>query len=418
MKRREIFTAIELSEFVEGKAYELIHSGMIYSEKYGEFEFTKEDLQTMADNFNSNVLDTEVAVDINHDPEKKAYAWIKPQSMYVAPSLMKQGEYSLYGELYRYTSEGEKLVSEGAYRYFSLEIRPTFKKIVDGAVRVYRNVISGLALTNSPVYKGLSPTFSEHLLDNTDDMNAVNLYLSSLTKKEVVTRDEKDLLAEMTKTLSEEEAESIKADVESVEAKPEDKEEPATDEAEAKEDPSEEASEEAAEEATEEEEKAEEAGTESEEVEGAEEPSEESKAAEEPAEETEEKQLSEDAKSMELSERVQYLETELRKKNLSEEANAFLLSEEKKIGFNKGSQESLVEFMVSLSEEQLSTFKTLFSQIRTVDFSEHGGIDPMEMSEEDKHMKAKTLAKQIEKDEGLASHYALSEAYKRLNLAQ
>jgi hypothetical protein len=46
--------------------------------RYGNFEFTKKDLEEMATNFNENIVGTEIPVDLNHDPEHIAYAWITP----------------------------------------------------------------------------------------------------------------------------------------------------------------------------------------------------------------------------------------------------------------------------------------------------------------------------------------------------
>jgi hypothetical protein len=40
----------------------------------------------MATNFNENIVGTEIPVDLNHDPEHIAYAWISPKSMSVKES--------------------------------------------------------------------------------------------------------------------------------------------------------------------------------------------------------------------------------------------------------------------------------------------------------------------------------------------
>jgi len=65
----------------------------------------------MAKNFNDNIVGTEIPVDLNHDPEHIAYAWIKPGSMEVKQSTNLDGHHSLYAQLYRFTPEGKDIVT-------------------------------------------------------------------------------------------------------------------------------------------------------------------------------------------------------------------------------------------------------------------------------------------------------------------
>lgn len=75
----ELISEITLSDdFSENKEYELITTAKQTDHRYGDFEYTKSDLETMAKNFNENIVGTEIPVDLNHDPEHIAYAWIKP----------------------------------------------------------------------------------------------------------------------------------------------------------------------------------------------------------------------------------------------------------------------------------------------------------------------------------------------------
>lgn len=74
-----VISEIKLSdEFSEDKEFELITTAKQTDHRYGDFEYTKADLEAMAKNFNENVVGTEIPVDLNHDPEHIAYAWIKP----------------------------------------------------------------------------------------------------------------------------------------------------------------------------------------------------------------------------------------------------------------------------------------------------------------------------------------------------
>lgn len=136
--------------------------------RYGDFEYSKEELETMAKHFNEDVVGTEIPVDLNHDPEHIALAWIKPGSMVVKESTRLPGQYSLYAQLYKFTPDGKEKVETGALRYFSLQIQHQFAKIVDNSKKVYKLVIRALALTNMPVIKDMAPTLSEkpHLFSN------------------------------------------------------------------------------------------------------------------------------------------------------------------------------------------------------------------------------------------------------------
>lgn len=157
-----IISEITLSEkFDENKEFELITTAKQTDHRYWDFEYSKEDLETMAKNFNENIVGTEIPVDLNHDPEHIAYAWIKPGSMKVKESSTLDGHFSLYAQLYKYTPEGKDMVSTGKVRYFSLQIQNVFTKFVDKTKKTFNLVIRALALTNMPVIKDMAPTLSE-----------------------------------------------------------------------------------------------------------------------------------------------------------------------------------------------------------------------------------------------------------------
>lgn len=158
----EIISEITLSEeFDENKEFELITTAKQTDHRYGDFEYSKADLETMAKNFNENIVGTEIPVDLNHDPEHIAYAWIKPGSMKVKESSSLDWHFSLYAQLYKYTPEGKDMVSTGKVRYFSLQIQNVFTKFVDKTKKTFNLVIRALALTNMPVIKDMAPTLSE-----------------------------------------------------------------------------------------------------------------------------------------------------------------------------------------------------------------------------------------------------------------
>lgn len=110
----EVISEIKLSdtgEFSEDKEYELITTAKQTDHRYGDFEYKKEDLERMATHFNENIVGTEIPVDLNHDPEHIAYAWIKPGSMVVKESTLLEGHYSLYAQLYKFTPEGKDMIT-------------------------------------------------------------------------------------------------------------------------------------------------------------------------------------------------------------------------------------------------------------------------------------------------------------------
>ncbi len=198
-------TFSEWETFSEDKQYELITTAKQTDSRYWDFAYSKSDLENMAKNFNDDIVWTEIPVDLNHDPEHIAYAWIKPKSMEVKKSTKLDWQYSLYAQLYKFTPEGKDLVTNWKVRYFSLQIQNKFEKFVDKTKKVYNLVIRALALTNMPVIKDMAPTFAEAdilIHNHTDNMEKEQLeaQLSESTKA----------LSEKDKMLAEKDAENKK----------------------------------------------------------------------------------------------------------------------------------------------------------------------------------------------------------------
>jgi hypothetical protein len=367
--------AIELGEngFDPNAEFEILTTDKQYDSRYGVFSYTKEQLDEMADNFNSNIRGVEIAVDLNHDREKKAYAWIKPESMSVKLSSGLNG-WSLYCRLYRYTPEGEELLRTGAFRYFSVELTHKWQRFKDGAKKVFKNVIFGLALTNSPVVKDMMPTFSENLFINNKDMDLFKIYLGELVTKKTISKDEKEVMHKMLAVLSEEEQEEVKEETAQVDALPEEKikeEEtpPAEEEEIKKEVPAKE-------------------GAELSEV---------------------QKQLSE--KELRLAE----VETKLRKKELEEKAEQYILSENVSTGLVRKDKGAVVDFIATLSEDQIAEFDRIIGLVRSVKLGEIGSADESK-DEDTKEKEARELAEKISKDKNIPLYEALSQAYEKMDL--
>ena len=166
----------------------------------------------MAKNFNDNIVGCEIPVDLNHDPEHIALAWIKPGSMVVKESTQLKGHYSLYAQLYRFTPDGEEKIKTGALRYFSLQIQHQLAKFVDNTKKVYKLVIRALALTNMPVIKDMAPTLSEKnkpaLFPNHSLEMETKELEQKLAEKDTALAEKETILAQKDIKLSEVEAEN------------------------------------------------------------------------------------------------------------------------------------------------------------------------------------------------------------------
>lgn len=385
MKQRFIFSSVGVEDISENIAYELVRTGMQYTDRYGDFAFTREQLEDMSANFNAGVAGHEIAVDVNHDPERRAYAWIQPGSMYVAPSMIVQGEFSLFARLHRFTPEGEHFVKTGAFRYFSIEYVKSFNTWIDGVKKSAKNVILGLALTNRPAVKGLAPTFND--LHNSD-MEILTKLLSSLKTREIVSKEDKEMLATLLSDLPEEDAEAVKADVEEVNAKPEEVETAA-------EEPKEEVVEEAP-------------------------------AEEAPAVETEapaEASLSELVTMKEqvsmMAQELSALRAEKEEASISLLFSSLVISEENPTGFVKTSEEAVKSFLRSLNEGQRAEFSALVKDVKNVDFVVHGTEEYANTPEDAMEKKAQKLAEDMmKKDKKLKKFEALTSAYKELGMTK
>lgn len=129
--------------------------GTFKTAKYGTVELGEERAQRIVDNFNANVLKTDVRFDIQHYMEEAA-GWIVPGS-----ARLGEVPHPVTGEDMRvvlvdaeWTPVGTKLLSEKQYRYVSSYI-DSYKDEETG--KVYNDVLKAVALCNDPVMKMLPP---------------------------------------------------------------------------------------------------------------------------------------------------------------------------------------------------------------------------------------------------------------------
>lgn len=199
----EFITEILLAEQVdfENKEFEILTTAKQTDSRYWDFSFSKEQLEEMANNFNDDVVWTEIPVDLNHDPEHIAYAWIKPGSMTVKESSKLKWQYSLYCKLYKFTDEWKEIIKQGKIRYFSLQIQNKFEKFIEKTKKLYNNVIRALALTNMPVIKDMSPILSENT-KTTKDILFINPSIMDIKELELKLSEKDNLLNEKELALS------------------------------------------------------------------------------------------------------------------------------------------------------------------------------------------------------------------------
>lgn len=320
----------------------------------GGFQFSKEKLERIADNFNDNILGQEVHININHDPEKKAVAWVKPGSMYVDQSKTIPGEFALFGQLYKFSNKGKENIKEGVFRYFSIEIREQFDRFIDGAKKTIKDVITGIAMTNTPAVKGMSPTFSEKEEDfsiSTKKMD-IKTIIGAFSTQSELTKREKSLFLEIVSQFSEEDLEENKEAIAEVETKEEPQEEiPET-------------------------------------------------PVETPSEEHSEKALTltfAETFPEEFAE-MQKIKAENKERKFSELfGNSLVISNDREIGFLENAKPKVKEFCEELTDVQIGQFVSLFSEVTKVDLSQFSStsLPKEEEDEESTLLKLKEKAKEM-----------------------
>ena len=282
----------------------------------------------------------------------------------------------------------------GAFRYFSVELLLRWTRFKDGTKKVFKNVLFGLALTNSPVVKDMKAAFSEengeiYLSTKILKMKFFKQFLSLLEGKDFVTTDEKEIMDKMYSELEADEQETVNASVEAVKAK---SEAPAEDK-----------------ELTEAKDKLELAEKEA-------------KDAKQELSDSK-KKLTESEKDAEKdSKRLSVLEDEVKKNKMEKTAEAYILGEEVETGFVEKDKETVVAFLSSLDNDQVKEFQALMSLLKYVEFGEAGSQEDEEIKDKDvkedeaNEKKAATLSEKIAKEKGIPVHEALSEAYEQLGM--
>lgn len=400
--------ALELTdEELANMEFQVLRTGEFYDARYGVFKVTDERLLNLKRNFDSEILGVGVALDLNHEPEHKAYAWVK------ALTIRGGGLWATFKD---FTEEGKKFFLDKAFRYFSVEFGP-FERAEGGKKMTVKDVLRGIALTNRPVIKGMEPTFLAEGVEtnsrkkNTMSVQAIKLFAANLQGRAVVSKEDKTALNSMVAILSEDEKEGVAVEVAEVEKKPE--------EAPTAEKKPEEVA-------------AAEGGKDGEACKmpdgGAgkfakgkcmsEKDYSEMKASEAKDGTT----LSEmEVKLAEAAKTIDALKASEAKRVQADRVKALTLSEENKTGFSAELNEKVSSFVVELSEEEYAKFSELVKSVTTVTeamLSEMGHAKNTTSSNEEKNKQAVELAEKMAKEKNLPMHVALAEAYKQLNLVE
>jgi len=331
MKRKKIknfCNPISLAEFAEPtKDVEILQAGDWNHPMYGLIKITTSDLKEFVKNFKDKIRN-DLPINIEHSNREGAVGWFK--------KLVIKGNTLLANV--EWTTKGRQLLKEKVFKYFSPEFYSTYE---DPETRkMYKNVLVGGALTNTPYFKGLKAiVFSE----------IASKIMKTL--KEILLKEPKDLSDEEKETLKKHKEQLSETEIEKFK----------------------EVFEEEGGEKTEEEKKAEAEAKEKEEAETKE--KEEKEAAEK--KEAEEKAAEEKKGSegmIQLSEaKVKILErnseegvkamAELRKQTATTYVKSMTFSEKNPKGLLlPKSSEKVVEFLLSLSEEQAKKFKEVLGE--------------------------------------------------------
>ncbi len=124
---------------------------------YGPMKIAPADIAEMKKNFDDGVR-LDLPITAGHDNgmgggELPAVAWYG--------ELIDKGYEGLWTTV-KWNAEGERLLKEHAFKYFSTEFYATYADPQD-STKIYKNVLCGGALTNRPYFKEMQPvgTFSE-----------------------------------------------------------------------------------------------------------------------------------------------------------------------------------------------------------------------------------------------------------------
>lgn len=395
-KFSEYYDLIELSSDGKTSIIEIVKVGKIFGRGV---TITEAMLDEYIANFEKGVYRTELQVNLRHDREGEAAGWIKK---------LYKNDGVLFAQV-EWTSLGVDKITSRQFRYTSSELAESYIDPVTGAKA--QNVLIGVALTNIPQVKGMAPVslsedspYSENCVSFINLLNMkdkVKGLYAALEKKGACTPEEMSELMAACKDsgMSPEDMADMKKKVGAFGKVAEKKMSEGGD--------------------GEEKEEEEKEGDENE-GEGKESGKEEKELTEKVgktvslSEFKKAQKLAEDAnaKSIQLQERLD-------RADLKEEIQAELvLSEDLQTGFVNDEDGKVLDFMMSLSQEQRATFKELVGKVQTVDLSVRGSTNVSKVSGKSKDDaavdEADKRAAELSEKTGRPLAECLSEEYRKL----
>jgi len=194
MKRKKItnyINPIEMAEFKEPpKDIEILQEGDWDHPSYGMMKITDSDLQDFVENFNAKIR-KDLPINIEHNNTDGAVGWFR--------KLVIKGN-SLWAKV-EWTVKGRQLLKEKVFKYFSPEFYSTYED--PESRKIYKNVLVGGAITNTPYFKGLQAiVFSEIAIKAME------------TLKDILAKEFKDLTDEEKAELKKHKEQLSEAEVE------------------------------------------------------------------------------------------------------------------------------------------------------------------------------------------------------------
>lgn len=361
---------------------EVLRIGKLF---FGGITITKTMLKDYVRNFKKDVYGQgdDIPVNLSHEREGEAAGWVR--------NLFIDGE-SLMAEI-EWTILGFEKIKKNLFKFISAELAPLLPNHETG--KEAKNVFIGAALTNIPALKGQRAIALSEELKSLINKNMLKKLLENYKARDIVSKEDKELLKKLLEEAPEEEKEEVKEDVAAVEAKPE--------EAEVSEE----------EKKKEEEEKAAKEAKEKEEAEAKE------KEKEEGEEKSEEanKELTELSGKLDtLTEKNEKLEEKLLITELTETVKEkFVLSDDRDVGFKGDDSKKVIDFMVTLSDKQRDKFSELLALVKHVDLLEIGSTKAEDKKGGELEDKIVALTeKKMKADKKLSIEDAQKEAYKEL----
>lgn len=188
------------------KVIELLRVGKWETSWHGDFEITPEDITEFAANFSEGIglvaADKKMPINYGHMAHDKAAAWVDK----VYPSDDGQ---ALLGEP-DWTPAATEAIKAGEWKYISPEFNPRAFPWEDPEeeFKFVKNVITGAALTNIPLFKNLKPVMASRVTgsrDNNNEGDDMDLEEVRAKKLEELTEEEKTFLAEHKADLTDDE---------------------------------------------------------------------------------------------------------------------------------------------------------------------------------------------------------------------